>query len=269
MTAVLFAWLVSDFGWRDALLIVGLGQLVLCMPLAISLRDRPDDMGLPMDGVEEGRPAPGGIRLREMGGSDNYSTSQALRSSMFWKMALAFALSNFATTGVIVHQIPFLTDNVGISSGAAAASMTVMTGISIAGRLGFGSAADRYPKPVVISGALACTAAGLLLFATVNHAWQLVYVLPLFGLGFGGAVPLRSAIQAEYFGLKAFGAIQGMVLTVTTVGAVAGPILAGWIYDTSGDYRPAFLLLALGPLAALPLILSTKPKEGVKLPQSA
>jgi len=258
VTAVLFALLISEYGWRNALVLAGTFQLLLCAPLAWTIRNRPLDLGLSPDGdalpppLAAGLPATAGESAMGMG------SGQALRSSRFWRIALAFALSNYATTAVIVHQVPFLTDNVGMSEGSAAASLTAMTAISIAGRLGFGTAADRHSKAAVAAAAFTCTAAGLLLLATVQEAWQLAYALPLFGLGFGGAVPLRSAIQAEYFGLRAFGAIQGLLLTITTVGAFAGPVLAGFLYDTTETYRPAFLLLAAGPALSVPLVLSTK-----------
>jgi MFS family permease len=106
--------------------------------------------------------------------------------------------------------------------------------------------------------ALAFTATGLLLLATVREPWQLAYALPFFSLGFGAAVPLRSVLQAEYFGLKAFGAIQGMILTVTTLFSVVGPVLAGVMYDESGSYRLAFVFLAMGPMLAIPLVLSLR-----------
>ena len=124
-------------------------------------------------------------------------------------MALTFALSNFATTAIIVHQIPFLVEQVHTSESFAAASVTIMTAISLAGRLGFGTAADRYSKALLTAAALVCTTAGLALFSTVHESWQLIYVLPFFGIGFGAAVPLRAAMQAEYFGLKAYGRSRG------------------------------------------------------------
>jgi sugar phosphate permease len=259
LAAIVFAQLIDEYGWRDALIAVGIAQVVLCLPLALSMRDRPEDLGLPVDGEVEDTGRPGGagqmpvpVAGRELTGGE------ALRSTLFWKVALTFALSNFATTAIIVHQIPFLVEQVHTSEAFAAASMTIMTAISLAGRLSFGVAADRYSKALLTAMALACSAAGLALFSTVHDTWQLIYVLPVFGLGFGAAVPLRAAIQAEYFGLKAYGTIQGMLFTASTLGAVGGPLIAGFLYDETADYRPAFLFLAIGPLAAVPLILSTR-----------
>ena len=266
LAAIVFAELISEYGWRDALVAVGVVQLVVCVPLALSMRNKPGDMGLPVDGIseEDATAATTGRRPVPTTGLE-LTGREALRSTLFWKVALTFALSNFATTAIIVHQIPFLVEEVGSSEAFAALSVTIMTAISLAGRLGFGLAADRYSKAGLSAIAMACSAIGLALFSTVHEEWHLIYVLPFFGIGFGAAVPLRAAIQAEYFGLKAYGTIQGMLFTASTVGAVFGPLLAGVLYDATADYRPSFLILAIGPLIALPLILSTygvsKPRE--------
>jgi MFS family permease len=112
-----------------------------------------------------------------------------------------------------------------------------------------------------MAATMLCVAASLALLATVHEPWQLVYVLPLFGFGFGGGIPVRSTLQAEYFGMRAFGAIQGLMLTIGTVGGFVGPVLAGWLYDTTDSYRLAFVLLALGPIAAIPLLIAAKPPQ--------
>jgi MFS family permease len=177
---------------------------------------------------------------------------------MFWRMALVFALSNFATTAVIVHQVPFLEEQAGFSETAAAASVTVMIAISIVGRLGFGGAADRYSSSLVMAMGLGFTSAGLLMFAVISEPWQAVFPLFFFGIGFGAAIPLRSVLQAEYFGLRAFGAIQGMILTVTTLFAFVGPVMAGLMYDATESYRLAFVVLACGPAIAIPLVLTLR-----------
>ncbi len=126
---------------------------------------------------------------------------------------------------------------------------------SATGRGCFGWATDYVSTRLVAGIALLTIAAGLVMFATLHETWQLIYTLPVFGIGFGGIIPVRSSLQVEYFGLKSFGAIQGMTLTVATVGAFFGPVMAGVLYDLSESYRLAFVLLAVGPLVAIPLLL--------------
>ena len=260
VTAIVLAWLISEFGWREALVVIGVTQLVICTPLALSIRNRPADMGLSVDGTPPTLSEAGEERLEHPPASLGLTSREAIKSSVFWRVALVFALSNFATTAIIVHQVPFLTESVGASEAFAAATVTAMTFMSLVGRLAFGSIADFLPKRFVVAAALLAISASLALFATVHETWQLIYVLPLFALGFGGIIPVRSSLQAEYFGLRAFGAIQGMSLTVATIGAFAGPVLAGWLYDLTDSYRLAFVLLAIGPLLAVPLILSAQPE---------
>ena len=258
LSAIVFAGLISSFGWRDALVIVAVVQLLICVPLALSIRNKPADLGLEPDGETLELAIVAGQNGRRMPDGPEITTAQALRSSMFWRMALVFALSNFATTAVIVHQVPFLQEQVGFSETAAAASVTIMIGISIVGRLGFGGAADRYSSTLVMALGLGFTAIGLLLFAVIQEPWQAIFPLFFFGIGFGSAIPLRSVLQAEYFGLRAFGAIQGMILTVTTFFAFVGPVMAGFMYDATESYRLAFVVLACGPAIGIPLVMTLR-----------
>jgi len=257
--ALLLAWLIDSYGWRDALIITGVLQLVVGVPLALSIRNRPQDLGLEPDGVPpESIATPEGARLQHLE-SQGMTSKEALRSSVFWRVSLAMALSSFATTAVIVHQVPYLEESAGMSEAAAAGSVTAMTILSILGRLGLGSAADFLQNRVVMCVALVCIGVSLALFATVSSPWQLAYVLPLFGIGHGGVVPVRSGLYAQYFGLKALGSIQGLALTIQTIGGFLGPVIAGILYDSTDSYRLAFVMLGIAPLIGAPLILSARP----------
>jgi OFA family oxalate/formate antiporter-like MFS transporter len=183
---------------------------------------------------------------------------QALRSSAFWRLALAVSLGNLGAMAIIVHQIPFLTGSVGLSEGAAAALVTGMTLVGVGGRFGFGYVADFVDKRFVMTGAYAMLALAVLLFAAVYEPWQVFPALILFGLGWGGIIPVRPALQAEVFGLRAFGAIQGLVFTIATVGALIGPVFAGWMYDQTESYRLAFVILAAASFLAAPLLATLR-----------
>src|SRR5574341_35589 len=236
---LVLAALMSAFGWRDALVIVAIAQLAICIPLAMSIRNRPEDLGLQPDGDEppwkQDQPTP----TKQLPGA-GLTVREALRTSAFWKVSLAVGLTNLGVIAIVVHQIPFFTDSVGLSKGLAAASVTAMTLLSLLGRLGFGWLADQVDKRFVMAGAFALSGVSLLLFATMYEGWQMAYVLPVFATGFGGGIPVRPAFQAEYFGLRAFGAIQGLAFTIATLGGLLGPVFAGWVYDETESYGLAF-----------------------------
>jgi MFS family permease len=67
----------------------------------------------------------------------------------------------------------------------------------------------------------------------------------LFGVGFGGTVPLMPAIRAEYFGVSALGKIQGFMNPVMMFASALGPIFAGSVFDTTGSYRISFLVTGM------------------------
>src|SRR5574341_1724989 len=236
---LVLAALISAVGWRDALVIMSIVQLAVCVPLALSIRNRPEDMGMQADGepfqrLEDGQSAAPPAE------HEGLTVREALRTSTFWKMSLAAGLTNLGVIAIVVHQIPFFTSSVGLSEGLAAASVTAMTLLSLLGRLGFGWLADQVDKRFVMAGAFALSGVSLLLFATMYEGWQMAYVLPVFATGFGGGIPVRPAFQAEYFGLRAFGAIQGLAFTIATLGGLLGPVFAGWVYDETESYGLAF-----------------------------
>jgi len=251
---LVLAVLISTVGWRDALLMMAAVQLAVCLPLAASVRNRPEEMGLLADGEPFAATEAGTAPAVQP--AEGLTARQALKTGTFWKMSIAAGLTNLGAVAIVVHQIPFFTSSVGLSEGLAAASVTAMTLLSLLGRLGFGHLADTVDKRHVMAAAYGLTALALALYAGVYDGWQVLYVLPVFALGFGGSIPVRPAFQAEYFGLRAFGAIQGLAFTIATLGGLAGPVFAGWVYDMTESYRLAFLILAAGSLLAVPLVLS-------------
>jgi len=93
---------------------------------------------------------------------------------------------------------------------------------------------------------------------TSTHA-ALFAVVAVYGFSHGALFVVVSPTVAEYFGMRAHGAIFGTVLFFGTLGGSVGPILTGWAFDSFGSYTPAFTALAL--CAAIALVLArTLPK---------
>lgn len=158
----------------------------------------------------------------------------------------------------MVHEIPYLV-GVGMSAETAALAITMMTLFSIGGRLGFAYLGDRFDRRYLLIIAYSLQLIGILVFAYVSEVWHLIPFVLIFGPAYGGAVPLRPALQADYFGIRAFATIQGFMQLVMMVPGMLGPVLAGWIYDVMGSYRMAFIIFAAVTLAGLPLIFLARP----------
>ena len=64
----------------------------------------------------------------------------------------------------------------------------------------------------------------------------------VYGLGYGGAVPLSVALRADLFGRRNFATISGLTMPFTMVGTVTAPLFAGYLYDTTQSYTLAFYI---------------------------
>lgn len=74
--------------------------------------------------------------------------------------------------------------------------------------------------------------------------WIIVPFLFAFGIGWGGSVPMLNGMLCDCFGSRYIASIYGFAGSAVMLGIVFGAPLAGWIYDQSGSYRIAWLLLA-------------------------
>lgn len=254
------AILITHFGWRAAFVIMGIFIWCIAIPLAFVVREKPSDMGLMPDGDKSAdnkiSPDPS-ISLKKAGSphqdlnSPDYSLKEALKSSAFWFLALSFFFQGMAHSVVTVHTVPALTD-AGIAMKQAAFSIGLLTLVSVIGRLAFGTLGDYFDKRYLFMTAYALMGSGVLVLMNANTMGMVWIFIFLFGIGFGGSIPLMPAIRAEYFGRAALGKIQGFMTPLSMAAGAVGPIFAGYVFDTTGSYRIAFL--ATGGLTFLAVI---------------
>lgn len=243
-------WLIDRSGWRTTVILFGLGMWLLGLPLAWMVREpKTGEHDTEINGeYQEANPKPEGLTAREV-----------LKTKIFWFLAIAVLLGGVAGTAVIVHQIPYMV-SVGLSRQTAGLMAIVFAVSNVMGRLIFGWLGDVFDKRRVFAIAAATKAAGVLAFALSTKVGEFIPSLIPLGIGFGGLVPLRPALQGEFFGTRAFGTVQGLLMVFLTVGSVVSPPFAGWMFDAAGSYRPAFIVLALTTLMAVPAILAVPRK---------
>ena len=264
----LVAALIETFGWRTSAIIAGIALCAFGWPLALAIRHRPEDMGLRPDGDPPAVASGIGSEKRDVVEA-SYGAARAVRTRTFWLFAGASGLSMVSQASVMTHAIPHLASS-GLTPTLAASVVAAMTLVSILGRIGFGWIGDRVPKRYLLAGLYATQVAGLAVFAGAVEIWQIALFLVLYAPSYGGAIPLRPSIQAEYFGRHSFGAIQGVVFACTAAGGMLGPIFAGWMFDSFASYQMAFLILAgVNALAVPATLLLPDPRRRTPAPAIA
>lgn len=225
-------WLITRAGWRQAYLVLGIGTLVVLVPLlwlGIAEASRPGSSG----GTDGGQ-----VRA-----SRDVGIRSALRTRAFWGLFLAYFFTPLAVFPVFAHQVAYAVD-AGFPRMFVAGIFGLMGLMSAVGRAAFGMVSDRMGRQAAATLSFGFTAGGtgaLLLLEVSPHAGWLYAYAVLFGLGFGARGPIITAMASEIFAGRRFAAIYGILNLGNGLGAAIGPWFGGAVYDRTGSYRLAFL----------------------------
>jgi OFA family oxalate/formate antiporter-like MFS transporter len=256
----MIVWLIDDFGWRLAVIILGAGMWAIGIPLAFVIRDTPEEYGLAPDGEKTLPPARGKPGEAE-GATDDISFRAALRDRAFLFLALSEGLRMMAVGAVVTHIMPYL-NLLKIPRPTAGLIAGGVTVLSIVGRFGLGWLSDFFDKRYIIAISLTLMSLGMFALCSVDIWWVMLLFLFLFPTGYGGAITLRGTLLREYFGRAAFGRLLGLVMGASAVGGMIGPTFAGYIFDTTGSYTVAWISLGFASCVTVILMLGI----GVKKP---
>ena len=148
--------------------------------------------------------------------------------------------------------------SIGWERSTAAVAITIFAAVSIAARPVSGFLADIFGASRVWASAMGLMAAALVIlgFADGGSFVPLVLYAAIYGIGIGGGAPLRVPIVREYFGIRNFGTILGLVALFSMCGTVIGAPLTGWVYDVRGVYDPIWFVYAGLLTVAIILVLA-------------
>jgi MFS family permease len=258
--------IIDSLGWRAAWLVLAGIVFVLVTLVAdiILVRDRPEDMGLLPDGEAPApfQASPPGEGSTGAVGQGPWKAGKAVLLPVTWLVA-AFASSNYFALGTMIgHQVAYVQD-VGYGAVAAAFTMSLSSGVGIAGRVGYGVLALKYNiKKMAIFGILLQVISLGILLAGRQLGFIYVFAI-LFGISNGMLITAMPTIVGDYFGREAFAQTMGVVFAIgLTVESIA-PVVAGAIYDATSTYQIAFILVAVFSLVGLAsVVLARKPAPG-------
>ena len=272
MTPILVL-LIHTYNWRITMVVIGILIIAIGVPLSLVVRHKPEQYGYLPDGEEPRyevtQSADSGVAENGLDGvaEKGLSVKQALRTRTYWLLMLMILFPGFSMSAIMVHEMPVLI-SVGISENLAGLTMLGITISSLIGRLGFSWLGDTYDKRYLLAIACALQTIGVFIFANINTPWMIVPFLLTFGPGYGAQIPLLPAIQADYFGIKAFASLQGLFAVGWMIPGIIAPFLAGWLYDVRESYNLAFTIFAFLCSFAILAILSVKPvRTGSTIPR--
>lgn len=244
-------WLIEQFGWRLAFVILGLGwggvTFVLCIFFLFDAHDRR-----------------GSAHRHETEGSEpetlpGLTSREALRDPALWRIGVSNFVVMALTMGLTIHLFPILTE-AGIDR-STAALLTSLSGVAaIVGKLVTGWLLDRLSPNWVGGITLAAAAlAFLLLVQGIRSPALIVVAMLVNGYAAGTKTQITGLMTARYGGMRNFGKIYGVMSALMALAAGLGPTLAGVTYDKFGGYSPFLIAGALGCLLGGMLMVTLPP----------
>jgi MFS family permease len=240
--------ILEAVGWRDSWFILGVAGLVILAPLAMLMRRQPEDLGLLPDGATEptrtverpvGTLSPSDMRMH----GRSLTRQEVVRRPVFWLLVLILGLGGLGLQGYQPNWIPYLTDS-GISPATVSYAISTYAVFSILFRVFlWGYLADRFPARYLLTAQAAIIAITVVMLFNVNSTYSLFAFAAVSGMGIGGWVMLQPLIVADYFGRGHLGSINGIMRPILTISTASGPLIIAGIYDLSGAYFWAFVLV--------------------------
>lgn len=239
-------WLIDQFGWRGSLEIFSVITLVVVLPVVLLyVVNDPEQRGEEPDGrkrvsVPDATPPPPEPRI---------GWQAILAMPVFWAVTITFGLLFCGMGATLTNTIPLARD-LGVDKQNAALVLAFGAFTGVVGKVFFGVLSDRANLRLAILWTIGTQWVGIALMTQAQGFTSLFIASGIFGFGMGGVVPLHASAVGELFGRRGFGKVMGLMRPTMLPLQVLGFPLAGWAYDMTGSYNPAFYCFLAFLLAA-------------------
>jgi MFS family permease len=224
----LAAWLSTNFDWRTSLVILAIVAGAIMVPASLMLRRPP--------ALEQAEAADGS----SLPGEPAMTVKQAMTSAPFIVLALTNFFCCATHSGPIFHTVSYAMA-CGIAALTAVTIYSVEGIAGMPGRLVFGILGDKFGAKWVLVAGLLIQAIGALGYFFAANLAAFYSVAAIFGFIYAGVMPLYAVLLRENFPLRIMGTLMGGLGLAGGLGMATGPVLGGWIFDTTGDYGWLYL----------------------------
>jgi len=257
-------FLITNYSWHTAYLVIGLIAWVVAVPLTRFLKRDPRDIGA----------LPDGARIEDIEQTVETETSPPaqhpflfiVQNRNFWVFVFIWLLFAACLFLIFTHLVPHITD-IGFTPIEAATVLSLLGAASIPGRLLIGIASDRMGRKItfMISTLVQAVAIAWLIWA--QSLWSLYIFALVYGFFYSGFGCSGAALISDTFGVKNIGIVLGLLEIGFGIGAATGPAVGGYIFDVNNNYTAAFIIGALAMLVAT-LLVSLVKKQGHRSSQT-
>lgn len=253
VSPLIAANLMIEYGWRNAIAIMGLSAFAIFLPTTVflirgksSVRDQAFDANTATIASES---------------QSGITPQEALRSRAFWQLQSGLIFGCMIVNGMAVNLIPMLTSRA-LSTVQAASVVSALGVGAFVGKFIVGWLIDRIHPPRVVAATRLAGAAAAMVLYTADHHISLgtaYFVAFVAGIAVGGEIPVTALLSARQFGMCHFPKLYAWTFAGNRVASGVGPMLLALLYDLHGDYQWALGMSAALLCVSALLIATLKP----------
>ncbi len=257
-------WFIDEWGWRAAWRVLTLVCWVGVYPAAMVMRRQPEDVGLnPDNRSDEEMASEAGAAVRA-DYENSLTRGEALRTSSLYLIVIAFGFGGVGISAILLHTIPFLTDE-GFTRSTAAVMSSTISIAALVSKPVWGWTIDYFEPKVLASIGFVGSGIGMVIVVIAAQAGSIPMLTVGFlaiGFGFGGQIPLQETIWGSYFGRRHLGAVRSVAMPFSLFLGAGGPLAISAYFDIVNNYYGAFFAVgACWAIAAVLVLMVQQPSK--------
>tara|TARA_B100000768_G_scaffold8704_1_gene9022 strand:- start:132 stop:1403 length:1272 start_codon:yes stop_codon:yes gene_type:complete len=236
-------WLIEQFGWKYAWVILGISTWIIMVPaLYILAWNSPESVGLRPDGANKSDSIQNDLKEIE-----GLNLSEAIKERSFYILsAMWFGMAMLVTT-LHFYQVTILTSQ-GITTEFAAGIFSVSAVAMVLFMPFVGKLFDNYPTKYILALGLTINSISLLFITFANNELFAIIYAIFFGINNAISMTMFGYIWPRYFGRRHLGSIQGTGQMIGVIGASLGPLPVGFAIDYIGSSLETIRYLSIYPI---------------------
>jgi MFS family permease len=262
LMAPLAGYIVKYYGWRNGFLIIGIIMFAVGIFISYFFMGKydPTQIGMLPDGDipdQDINGSPAALKLKEKA-----SLKPVLMTIQFWILVFCNVCAVMTVMMTFNLQIAYAIHN-GINELEAAAALGIIGISGSCGKFFFGWLSDRVGDvKYAASAGFGIMAIGMFILYHAQTVGILYGYALIYGFGYGSLAPVMPYMISDRFGREAMGAAYGVLIFFATgLGGSVGPILGGYIYDTTGSFDLGWQICVVALVIVAVSILALKPND--------
>lgn len=243
----LTAWLVREFGWRDALSAMAAMHLAICMPIHLGF--------VPTNATRQVAPRPP-ARSIERRSPDTIDRRVGRPSRVIFLLLVGSFAGNLLVTASIAAHLPSMLGQVGLATATVLAIVAIIGPMQVAGRLLLILGEHRLSASTTTRLIAMLAPIGVLLFMLLalgigsdrgGVPWLAIAIAfsaaSIYGAGNGMLTIVKGTAVADLIGPARVATLNGIAAAPSAVARALGPVAAAWLWEKSDT--PALPLACL------------------------